>query len=151
MKTAIYPGSFNPWTKGHQDILDRALTIFDKVIIVLAANPDKKISLRDMAETLKPVIQTYGGRVTLQHTFGLVSQFGFPIVRGVRQGDWEYEQNLAVWNKELGVETVFLCPSPENSHINSSALRTLHKEGVSILKYAGNLDSIKIWKKNNKE
>ena len=146
MKKAIYPGSFNPWTKGHQDILDRALMLFDKVTIVVATNPNKNVNRANIVKALYPVANKAGDKVDVLSFTGLVANLGHTIVRGVRSGDWEYKQNLAMWNKELGVETIFLCPDPKYSHISSSALRTLYDHGESIDHYAGDFDSIKLWK-----
>ena len=145
-RVAIYPGSFNPWTKGHQDILDRALMLFDKIIIVVAVNPTKNIDASLILKSLNPIAAKNIGQVEIMSFTGLVATLGYTIIRGVRSGDWEYEQNLAMWNKELGVETIFMCPDPKYSHINSSALRTLYEAGEHIDIYAGDLDSIQIWK-----
>ena len=147
LKFAIYPGTFNPWTKSHQNILDRALTIFDKVTIVVAKNPSKEINIDVIHKTLIPIQNSYRDEVTVIKYDGLVSDFKCPIIRGVRSGDWEYEQNLANWNMELGVETIFLCPAPEYSHINSTALRSLYKHGKNIDKFIGNKKSFELWKR----
>ena len=122
----IYPGSFNPWTLGHQSILNRCLELFEEVQITVAMNPDKDVSPGFITWTLKPLESE---QVTVDTCYDLVSQYGLPIVRGVRSGDWEYEQNLAQWNRELGVETLFLCPDPSLAHVNSTAVRTLHHLG----------------------
>ena len=138
MTEVIYPGTFNPWTKGHDDILKRALKLFDKVDIVVAKNPNKNVDSKFISWTLTPLKFIEGVNVVVHD--GLVSDFKKPVVRGVRSGDWEYEQNLAQWNRELGVETVFLCPNPSLSHINSTAIRTLVAMGQeeTAETYAGN-------------
>jgi len=144
--TAIYPGSFNPWTIGHQDILERSLNIFDKVIVVVAANPDKLINLNKVKWVLAPLEDYFKGKVKVVVHKDLISSFNLPIIRGVRSGDWEYEQNLAMWNKELGVETIFMCPNSSLAHINSSALRVLHSKNIDITPYCGLAEIAKRWK-----
>lgn len=129
----IYPGSFNPWTNGHQDIHNRACKLFNAPVdVVIAVNPAKKIDIDFILWTLQPLSDR---GIKVMATTDLVATQADVIVRGVRSGDWEYEQNLAQWNKELGAETVFLCPAPEFSHINSSAVRELRKYGKPVGKY----------------
>jgi len=149
MKIAIYPGTFNPWTTGHQDILERALTVFDAITVLVAKNPDKDVDTRFIKWTLTPVADAFNGRVSIVSTDRrLVSSYNIPIIRGVRSGDWEYEQNLAIWNKELGVETFFLCPDPKTAHINSSALRMLEKANKDISVHVGNDFSAARWRQH---
>jgi pantetheine-phosphate adenylyltransferase len=146
MSTVIYPGSFNPWTIGHHDILKRTLQMFDKVLVVIATNPDKLVNKDKIKWVLAPLEQHFNGHVEVTTHEGLISDFKLPIIRGVRSGDWEYEQNIAMWNKELGVETIFMCPNPAIAHINSSALRLLHNNGVDITPFVGLPDIAKRWK-----
>jgi pantetheine-phosphate adenylyltransferase len=146
MSTAIYPGSFNPWTKGHADILSRALKVFDEVLIVVAINPAKNIDPDFIKWTLNPLVSIYKNVQCISHD-GLVSEFKLPIIRGVRSSDWEYEQNLASWNRELGVDTFFLSPTPSLSHINSSALRSLYAAGIDISDYVDSTLVLERWKK----
>lgn len=115
----IYPGSFNPWTIGHQDIYDRAKAIFGEVVVVIAFNPSKNVNCSFIEWTLEPL------KMNVEVDYGLIAESSDIIIRGVRSGDWEYEQNLAQWNRVIGAETIFLSPSPAVSHINSSAVRLL--------------------------
>jgi len=125
----IYPGTFNPWTIGHQNVYERACKIFGKVIIVIAVNPNKSILPESIAYTLEPL------NVPIEICKNLVALNADVIIRGVRTGDWEYEQGLAQWNKTLGAETVFLPPEPAISHISSSAIRELVKHGQDVSSY----------------
>lgn len=135
----IYPGSFNPWTIGHQDIYNRALKLFGSIKIVIAKNPEKEFDYEFVKWTLEPLTSN------LEIVSGLVAPDCDAIIRGVRSGDWEYEQGLSQWNKILGAETVFLSPDPALSHISSSAVRTLYNHGVSIDKYVGSSAVHKRW------
>jgi len=136
----IYPGSFNPWTIGHQDIYERALKLFGDVKIVVAKNPDKEEIDYDFIKwTLEPITDN------VVIIGGLVAPEADVIIRGVRSGDWEYEQNLSQWNKILGSETIFLSPDPALSHISSSAARMLHAHGRNIKEYIGNVETHKRW------
>jgi pantetheine-phosphate adenylyltransferase len=158
MKRAMYPGSFNPWTKGHQNILERALKIFDVVDIVVAKNPDKKLNLLNIVYSLEPLKKQFKDKISIFFTEGLIADFKYPngikknipIIRGVRSGDWEYEQNLAQWNKILGKDTIFFCPKPENAHISSSALRLLIAKNKNVGRFIGNKEVFTIWSYYNK-
>ena len=138
----IYPGSFNPWTVGHQHIYERACKIFGEVIIVIAINTKKDIAPNFIAWTLEPL------NVPIEIYHDLIASHADIIVRGVRSGDWEYEQNLAQWNTLIGAETVFLSPVPELAHINSTAVRLLdHHDSVDMAKkYVGNDHVYNRWK-----
>lgn len=137
----IYPGSFNPWTIGHQDIYERAMKIFGNVTVVVAVNPNKNVDPGFIRWTLKPL------QMDVVVTHDLVAIDADIIIRGVRSGDWEYEQNLAQWNRELDAETIFLCPSPELSHISSSGVRALSDyAGALAMKKVPNPDVYERWK-----
>lgn len=136
-KTAVFAGTFNPFTIGHQSIVERALTIFDKVIIAIGHNINKPAdpALVKRVETIKKVfdgneaveVMTYSGL-----TADFVRESGATaILRGIRSiADFEYERNLADVNKKiLGVETVFLTADPEYSYISSSVVRELEAFG----------------------
>jgi len=153
LKRAMYPGSFNPWTRGHQDILERALKIFNTVDIVVAKNPNKNLNITNIVRSLTPLEEQFKNKAYIYLTENLITDFyhpncpkqELPIIRGVRSGDWEYEQNLAQWNKELGKDTIFFSPKLENAHISSSALRLLITENKDVTKYIGNKEVFKAW------
>ena len=135
----IYPGSFNPWTIGHQNIYERAKKAFGEVVVVLANNPAKNINIEQVRYTLEPL------NIPVEICDGLIATDADIIVRGVRSGDWEYELNLAQWNKEIGAETVFFAPAPELSHITSSAVRLLYNNGSDVQKYFVNYEVYRRW------
>lgn len=137
MKTAVFPGSFDPFTIGHKDIADRALRIFDRLIIGIGYNIQKTVG-NDIAERVKAIETVFAGedRVCVEAYTGLTVDFarrhgaGF-IVRGLREvKDFEYERNLADTNAAISdIETVFLTARPEFGFISSSMVRELTANG----------------------
>lgn len=133
MKTAIYPGSFNPWHKGHQDILDKALQLFDKVIIAIASNPEKN-KTPTSEECLLELKSCRNVKVEIIPEGMLLVDFIKDrsidaIIRGLRNGnDLQYEQNMLYWNEDLGLEvpTVHFICDRKLGHISSSAIRGLN-------------------------
>lgn len=132
MKTAIYPGTFDPVTKGHLDILTRATELFDEVIIAVAADSNKTtlFSLEERIHLLEEAAQDLE-RVKVRGFEGLTVEFAREcgskvIIRGLRvMGDFEYECQLALMNKKLAsdIETVFLMTNSQFSFISSSAIK----------------------------
>lgn len=142
-KIALFPGSFDPYTIGHHDILMRALPLFDKIVIALGINRNKKpyfpieerlISLQELYEgNPKIEIITYNTLTTdLAQSIG--AQY---IIRGVRNfSDYEYELTIADVNRKLtGIETILFFSKPELSHVSSSIVRELHSFGKNITEY----------------
>ena len=133
MTIAIYAGSFDPFTLGHLDVLKQACSIFEKVIITIGINPDKKsfIPLNDRIEMIKKA--TEGLNVEAKTCEGLIVDFAKEngatvLIRGLRNSvDFESERNLGVNNNKLNpeIKTVYFISSPEYSHISSSAVREL--------------------------
>ncbi|MDE5839621.1 MAG: pantetheine-phosphate adenylyltransferase [Muribaculaceae bacterium] len=137
MRTAVFPGSFDPFTIGHKDIADRALRIFDRLIIGIGYNINKPG--RDTAEErIRTIAAIYADepRVTVTSYSGLTVDFarqqgaGF-IVRGLREvKDFEYERNLADTNSAISdIETVFLTARPQYGFVSSSMIRELVANG----------------------
>jgi pantetheine-phosphate adenylyltransferase len=140
-RLAVFPGSFDPYTKGHQDVVTRSLTMFDRLIIAIGNNVGKK-SMYTAQERKVMIESLYEGdaRVSVQVYEGLTIDFckkvhATHIVRGLRSTfDFEYEQVVAQANKSMlpEVETVFLLARPEFSYISSSVVRDVHINGGDV-------------------
>lgn len=149
MKIAVYPGSFDPITNGHLDIISRAKEIFDKVYIAIAVNSSKKtlFTMEERKELIEQVIQNnknLNGKVEVVIFTGLLTTFAreihaTAIVRGIRAvTDFDYEYAIYQVNRELApnVDTVFLLASKENSFISSSIIKELARYGRILEQYA---------------
>ena len=143
-RTAIFPGSFSPFTIGHKSIVDRGLSIFDKIIIAIGINTDKNqyFSIEERMQWIKDI---YGKnpKIKISRYTGLTVNFckqegaNF-ILRGIRDSnDLKYEKNIAQMNNKLynGIETIFLITLPEISHISSSIVRDIIKNGGDVSKF----------------
>ena len=137
MKRAVIPGSFDPITKGHVDIILRALHLFDEVIVAIGVNVRKK-SMFPLELRMKWISDTFSEteRLKVAEYSGLTTEFcqsqnaGF-IVRGLRDaGDFQFEKDIAQLNANLkGIETVCLISKPELSPISSSVVREIMLSG----------------------
>ncbi|MFV8224813.1 pantetheine-phosphate adenylyltransferase [Christiangramia aquimixticola] len=137
MKKAVFPGSFDPLTLGHTDIIDRALPLFDEIILAIGTNSSKKymFSLEERLEFLKETykneskikVETYSG---LTVDFCKSQNAGF-ILRGLRNGqDLEFEKSIGQTNfKMAGIDSVFLLSSPGMGHISSTVVRDVMRHG----------------------
>lgn len=132
VEAAVFPGSFDPLTNGHVDIIMRGLKIFDQVIIAVLSNPGKEnlFSVEERKRLIGKVFAEHGNRVVVKSFTGLLVDFVKNenikvIVRGLRAiSDFEYETQIALMNRNLGeVETCFLVASEENSFISSSLVK----------------------------
>ena len=140
MKVAVYPGSFDPITNGHLEILKRALNIFDKVIMLVAVNPNKKsrFNAEDRVNMIKEAVND--PRVEVDSYEGLTVEYAKKhnashLIRGLRAvTDFEYEFSWASANDfiDSSVDTVFLMRKAEKSFINSSMIMELYQSGVDI-------------------
>ncbi len=140
MKTALFAGSFNPYTRGHHAIVQRALAIFDRVVVAIGCNMGKE-GAADTAERRKAIEKVYADepRVEVAVYSGLTMDYARSIgatalLRGVRSvKDFEYERDLADVNMRMGgIETVILMSSPENAAISSSLVRELMAYGKDV-------------------
>lgn len=137
-KVAVFPGTFDPFTIGHEAIVIRALSLFDEIIIALGANALKKsyFSLETRMEMIS-LIFAKEPRIKVSHYEGLTVDYckrhgiGY-LVRGLRTAaDFEFERAIAQTNKVLApdIESVFLLTVPEHSHINSTIVRDIIRSG----------------------
>ena len=133
MKKAVFPGSFDPITLGHVDLIYRGLEIFDEIIIAIGVNADKKqlFSLEDKIQQIKNTfineprikVVSYKG-LTIDFCKSVNSKY---ILRGLRNSsDFNYEQSIAQTNSSLSsIESVFLISSPQLAHISSTIVRDI--------------------------
>lgn len=138
---AIYPGTFDPITRGHSDLVDRSARLFDRVIVALAANPGKTpvFSLEERITLARDVLSEHSN-VEVCGFDGLLVDFAHEkganiIIRGLRAvSDFEYEFQLAGMNRKLApdIETLFLTPAEQYSYISSSLVREVASLGGDI-------------------
>lgn len=138
--TAIFPGSFDPFTLGHKAIVDHALPLFDKLIIAIGINRQKQRFMPQevCVERIK-TLYAYDPRVEVLCYDCLTTDFARQhdaryIVRGVRStADYEYERNIADINRRLtGIDTLFFIADPHTAHISSSLVRELASFGKDV-------------------
>jgi pantetheine-phosphate adenylyltransferase len=136
-KRALFPGSFDPITNGHVDIINRALPLFDEVLIAIGKNADKKYMF-DLEQRLDFMQKVFGGNKKIQIVtysgltvdFCKLNQIEF-ILRGLRNpADFEFEKAIAQTNRKLAnIETIFLLTSADTSFISSSIVRDIIRNG----------------------
>ena len=142
-RVALFPGSFDPFTRGHESIVRRALPLFDKFVIAIGVNADKRsfMTMEQRKAWIESIFKDSPQVVVITYTTMTVdvarevgAQF---IVRGVRLiQDFENEKHLAEVNRDLtGIETILLYTLPEYSHISSSIVRELFRYGQDISPY----------------
>lgn len=145
MRRAIYPGSFDPITNGHLDIIQRGCKLFNEIIIAVLVNPEKKpfFSVEERCEILGEVLKEIDrGDCTLSvDSFeGLLVQYAADrkanaIVRGIRAiSDYEYELQMALMNRRLepAIETVFMMPAETYSYVSSRLVKEVFSLGARI-------------------
>jgi len=140
MRRAIYPGSFDPITMGHLDIIERSAKLFDEVVVALLLNMEKQpmFSTEERVEMIRQIVPLSNVRVDtfeglLVH-YAIAQQAQF-VVRGIRAiSDYEYELQMALMNRRLepGVETVFLMAGEAYSYVSSRLIKEVFKLGGSI-------------------
>ncbi|MDX2042905.1 MAG: pantetheine-phosphate adenylyltransferase [Acidobacteriota bacterium] len=148
-KRAIYPGTFDPLTNGHVDIIARGCQLFDEVIVALLVNPGKSplFTVPERVEILNEVLTPQFPQVRIETFEGLLVDFCRQrevnaIIRGVRSfKDYEYELPMVLMNRRLNseVETVLLVASEENSYVSSSLIKEVFNLGGSIKGLVPNL------------
>ena len=155
MKRAIYPGSFDPITNGHLDVLKRALKVFDEVIVLVAVNPEKKTKFTEQERITMIEEATKGWKgVKVDSTTGLSVEYAKAhgancLIRGLRAvTDFEYEFSLSASNEfiDSSIDMVFFMSHAETSFISSSSIDELYRKGVDISKLVPE-SVIKMYKK----
>ena len=145
MRRAIYPGSFDPVTNGHLDIIERGCKLFDEIIIAILINPEKQpfFTIEERRDILDQVLQGIDrGACTLQvdDFEGLLVHYAVArkanaIVRGIRAiSDYEYELQMALMNRRLepGIETVFMMPAETYSYVSSRLVKEIFQLGGTV-------------------
>lgn len=143
-KIAIYPGTFDPITKGHIDLINRALKIFDKIIVAIGENPTKTplFTLEERIFMIEEALEELNllNRVEVESFSGLLVDFAkkkeaTAIIRGLRAvSDFEYEMQLALMNRKLAnsIDTIFLMPSLKYIFLSSSIIKEAAKFGGNV-------------------
>jgi pantetheine-phosphate adenylyltransferase len=145
MRRAIYPGSFDPVTNGHLDIIERGCKLFDEIVIAILNNPEKNPLFsveerREMLEASLPQINSGGCRLVVEDFKGLLVEFAKrrkvqTIVRGIRAvADYEYELQMALMNRRLEpeIQTVFLMAADKYSYVSSRLIKQVFMLGGKI-------------------
>lgn len=145
MKIGIYPGTFDPVTHGHTDIITRSLRVFDKVVVAVAPNPAKHplFNLAERLEMVRLVMKDLTPQVEVTTFEGLLVNYversgAHAIIRGLRAiSDFEHEFQMALINRKLAkqVETVFLMPSEEYSYLSSTIIKDVAQHGGSLTEF----------------
>ena len=141
MRIAIYPGTFDPITNGHLDIIERAMKMFDSVIVTIARNSAKNplFSDKERLELIREAVKGYKN-VSVDSFEGLLVDYArerkaTAVLRGLRAiSDFEYEFQMALTNRKLNdsVETVFLMPSERYTYLNSTIVREIARLGGDV-------------------
>lgn len=142
MKSAVYPGTFDPVTNGHIDVIERALKIFDKLYVVVADNPQKASTFSGMerVEMLKDALKKHNGKLEVEYFEGLLLNYvkkkkSNVVVRGLRAiSDFEYEFSRALLSRELEkeIETIFLMTKDDYAFLSSSIVKEIAMFGGSV-------------------
>lgn len=159
MATGLYPGSFDPVTKGHLDIIDRASRIADRLVVAVLENSAKNalFTVDERVEMLKEAVKDYPN-VEVRSFSGLTVQFAKScgatfMVRGLRAvTDFDYELQMAQTNKVLngGLDTVFLATSLKYAYLSSSIVKEVARYGGDISSFVPDFVSERIFKKMKK-
>jgi len=163
MRRAIFPGSFDPLTNGHLDIIRRSAPLFDEMIVSVLNNPDKHpmFSSEERCEMIRdvlPSVETGDCKMSVESFSGLTAQFAgaksaTAIVRGIRAvADYEYELRMALMNRRLEptIETVFLMAGEEFSYVSSTLMKQVFELGGRVEGLIPDLVEKKMREKNGR-
>ncbi len=135
MKTAVYPGTFDPVTNGHIDIIERALKLFDRLYVVVGDNPQKAptFTAKERVAMLKEALKKHNNRIDVEHFDGLLLNYvkkkkSNVIIRGLRAiTDFEFEFSRALLNRELSkdIETIFIMTKDDYAFLSSSIVKEI--------------------------
>lgn len=144
-RKAVFPGSFDPFTKGHEDIVLRGLRLFDEIIIAIGYNSQKSVRYFEVKMMIDQINKTFHNHpgVSVTTYDELTAEFARKhnahfLLRGLRNTtDFEYENSIALVNKSLNneLESVFLITSPQFASISSSIIREVHRYGGDVSKW----------------
>ncbi|MEO5860715.1 MAG: pantetheine-phosphate adenylyltransferase [Pyrinomonadaceae bacterium] len=145
MRKAIFPGSFDPFTNGHLDVIQRSSPLFDEIIVAILNNPEKNPMFTveervEMIEEILPSVSHDDCKITVSSFSGLTAEFAkrsgaTAIVRGIRAvSDYEYELRMALMNRKLEptIETVFLMADEEYSYVSSTLMKQVFLLGGRV-------------------
>lgn len=135
MRTAVYPGTFDPATNGHIDIIERALKLFDKLYVVVGDNPQKAPTFtpKERVEMLREALKKHNKKIEVEHFDGLLLNYvknkkSNVIIRGLRAiSDFEFEFSRALLNRELekDIETIFIMTKDDYAFLSSSIVKEI--------------------------
>jgi pantetheine-phosphate adenylyltransferase len=144
-RIALFPGSFDPFTKGHEDIVLRGLELFDEIIIAIGYNSQKSVRYFEIELMIKKINETFANHsnIRVESFAQLTAEFAKKngasyLLRGLRNTtDFEYENSIAQVNRELyqELESVFLITSPQFAWISSSIIREVHRYKGDVSKF----------------
>ena len=135
MKTAVYPGTFDPVTNGHIDIIERALKLFEKLYVVVGDNPQKAptFTAKERIDMLKEALKKHNNRIEIEHFDGLLLNYvkkkkSNVMIRGLRAiSDFEFEFQRALFNREFDkdIETIFIMTKDDYAFLSSSIIKEI--------------------------
>lgn len=158
-RLAIYPGTFDPITYGHLDILERALKLFDHIIVTIAINPSKSplFSMEERADLIRKSCKekNINGTVSVEGFDGLLVNYArekkaVAIIRGLRAvSDFEYELQMALMNRRLADEitTVFMMPHEKHTYLNSTIVKEVARLGGDVSNFVPGVVEAELLKK----
>ena len=142
MRTAVYPGTFDPVTNGHIDIIERALKLFEKLYVLVGDNPQKAptFTAEERVDMLKDALKKHDNRIEVEHFDGLLLNYvkkkkSNVIIRGLRAiSDFEFEFSRALLNREMdkNIETIFIMTKDDYAFLSSSIIKEIAMFGGSV-------------------